>query len=454
MKRAGWLAFAALAFALLWLTLDRVADRGRFAAAYSSYGSGPRGTRALYLLVEQLVAPVMRWAQDLARLPSGAVLVALGGCDAPMARPVSRYERQELVRWVRSGGVLVVAGARDYLPQALGVQFQFDPRCKVRWSEFLEPQDLPEPEGEPPSVDAGAPVESTEVTEERVISSAADGGVLVSDPSEPKTPSPVEDETTWAVPMSPVLRGMPVMPFRDPGHLIVTTAREPEILLGDPRVDADGRETELAPLAVVLRHGMGRVIVLASASMLQNPELGTSDGGELFVRLLRHYAPGAPVLFDEYHLGIGERRSLMRYLRQMGAAPLAIQLALLIGLALWRAGARFGGIQAPPPPPPPASASFVHALGQLYARSADAHGAIELIARDAYARIAAHHHLDVAPPAKLAQALSERGANGASQAVQEIERAAGSSKRGTVRLEEIVGQIDVALARALARDPI
>ncbi|HKU39837.1 MAG TPA: DUF4350 domain-containing protein, partial [Polyangiales bacterium] len=144
MKRVAWGGFALIALLLLVLTLDRVAERGRFASSYSSYGSGPKGSRALYLLVEQLVSPVMRWAQDLARLPARGVLVALGGCDAAMARKVSRYERQELVRWVRAGGVLIVAGAREYLPQAFGVQFKTEARCRTRWSELVD-SDTDEP---------------------------------------------------------------------------------------------------------------------------------------------------------------------------------------------------------------------------------------------------------------------------------------------------------------------
>jgi hypothetical protein len=444
MKRVGWSMFALVGVLLLLLTLDRVAERGRFAAAYSSYGSGPKGSRALFLLVEELVAPVTRWAQDLARLPARAVLVALGGCDAAMARKVSRYERQELVRWVRAGGVLIVAGARDYLPQAFGVQFKSEARCRTRWSGLFTPEpDEPVAEPDPFAADGG--VRSAEPPAQEDGDVSAD---VENKPPEPRKPG----DTTWAVPISAVLQGLSVVPFRDPGELVLMPDLEPELLLGDPRRDAEGHEADIAPLGVVLRHGLGRVVVLASASMLQNSELGTSDGGELFVRLLRAYGDGAPVLFDEYHLGIGERRSLMRYLRQMGAAPLGLQLVLVVALLLWRAGARFGSIQSAPPPKAVESSSFVNALGQLYQRSADARGALELIARDAYARIAAHHHVEPAPPARLAQTLAARGATQAVDAVWQIETAAKSGKaRAAAHLPELVSSIDAALAKALER---
>jgi hypothetical protein len=449
MKRAGWIAFGLIAFTLLVSTLDRVAERGRFATSYSSYGSGPHGSRALYLLVEQLVSPVMRWAQDLARLPSRAVLVALGGCDSAMARPVSRYERQELVRWVRAGGVLVVAGARDYLPQAFGVHFKYEARCKTQWSSLLEPGTRP-----PDSPDEPNPFAADGGMDDEAPSGGdPDAGPAAQASAGTSRPPPLPPgDTTWAVPMAAALRGLSVIPFHDAGELVLMPELEPEVLLGDPRRDAEGHETDLEPLALTLKHGLGRVIVLASASMLQNAELGTSDGGELFVRLLRSYAPGMPVVFDEYHLGIGERRSLMRYLRQMGAAPLVLQLLIVVAVVLWRAGARFGAVQQPAPAAPPQSASFVIALGQLYERSADARGAIELIARDAWARIAAHHHVDVAPPARLVEALRARGADVAAEAVWEIDTAAKSGEASASKLPALVARVDAALARALARD--
>src|SRR6185369_1339779 len=94
---------------------------------------------------------------------------------------------------------------------------------------------------------------------------------------------------------------------------------------------------------VALRRDRGWVIALASGSPFQNRDLRTSDGGPLLARLLDAYAArGAPVLFDEYHLGVGDSRSTMRYLADAGYGPLALQAVLLVALVLWRAGARFG----------------------------------------------------------------------------------------------------------------
>ncbi|MEY4575488.1 MAG: hypothetical protein RL701_191, partial [Pseudomonadota bacterium] len=131
-KLRRWLRaalFAACA-GLLAFTLLRIGERGRFARALSSYGSGSEGTRALYLLVQELGFETLRWSQDLARLPAQATLIALGSCENANARALSRYESAELLGWIERGGVLIVAGARNYLPEELGVSFQDDAECE------------------------------------------------------------------------------------------------------------------------------------------------------------------------------------------------------------------------------------------------------------------------------------------------------------------------------------
>ena len=50
LKRAGLVSCLVLGALLLTLTLARVGERGRFASSLSSYGSGPEGVRARYLL--------------------------------------------------------------------------------------------------------------------------------------------------------------------------------------------------------------------------------------------------------------------------------------------------------------------------------------------------------------------------------------------------------------------
>lgn len=93
-RRAAIATAVILGLGLSGVMCQRVSARGRYVAAYSTYGSGPEGTRGLYLLAEQIGARPQRWAEDLGRLPEGGgMLVALGACETWMRRDVGRLER-------------------------------------------------------------------------------------------------------------------------------------------------------------------------------------------------------------------------------------------------------------------------------------------------------------------------------------------------------------------------
>jgi hypothetical protein len=250
----------------------------------------------------------------------------------------------------------------------------------------------------------------------------------------------------WGVPMDQVLRGLPIVPFREPGRLKLSSDASVDTLLGVPELDRITSTSSLRPLAAALRYGKGRLIVLASANMLQNAELDTSEGATLFARLLRAYGNAGPVLFDEYHLGTGERRSLMQYLRQLGAMPGLLQLLFCAVVLLWRAGARFGGVRSVVEPPRGGTTSFVTALGGLYRGAGDAPAAVRLIGRAALARIAAHHAIGSVQAAALERALDQRGATQARDAVRTIVAAVSSTP--TRALPAIVQAIDAAVASA------
>jgi hypothetical protein len=438
-RRLAFSLFLVASAALLVLTLVRVAERGRFARAYSSYGSGAQGTRALFLLLGELGYPLLRWSQDLARLPPQSTLIALGSCQSPAARPLSRYETTELVSFIERGGVLLVAGARNYLPAQLGVRFEDDADCDASHreadEEVAEAVERARSEhkqqadaGQSLTADAGVP-EPVVVPE----TLAANGG-----------------ETVWAVPLTKSLEGLPIVQFEKPGKLHVEDFTLAEPLLAVPPASG-APAADVASMAITFTRGRGRVIVLSSASMLQNAELEGSEGATLFTRLLRSYANPQLLIFDEYHLGLGERRSLMQYLRNAGAMPLIVQLLCVLACVLWRRGARLG---TPQPTlrgaaaEPLGTVSFVTALGALYRRVGDRGAAVRLIARAALLRVARHHALGNLKASALERELTRRGALRAAKAVREIV-SAGSSPP-TEPLPAIVKRIDLAVFAALA----
>jgi hypothetical protein len=424
-----------LALGASGLVCQRVGARGRYATAFSSYGSGPEGTRGLFLLAERLGARPRRWAEDLGRLPPRGMLLALGSCDQLMRRPLSRLERENLKRWVEGGGVLVVAGVDDYARRPdFGVEIVSDPeRCRPteglvgmladaedRGRRRKRPDDEQRRLDQLPSSLRDDPAGTyDELTEEDALPPARIV-VGVGDP----------------------LLDAPLAGMRRPLRIDVSSTSESVEIL---RLDGPNGETA----GVRARVGEGAVIALSSASMFQNRDLGSEQGGVLFARLVRAEAPDGPILFDEYHLGVGQQRSLARYLRQVGMGAVALQLLLLVAFALWRFGARFGGARADPEPEPAGTVSYVEGVGTLYARASDPSGAARILVRRALERIGAHHHLDGRDAEKLADELDGRRRAAAAAAVRKIAAhlAEGVGRGG---LPRFASELDALVLRAVA----
>ena len=232
------------------------------------------------------------------------------------------------------------------------------------------------------------------------------------------------------------LEGVPFVGMRGPLTISVDEDRARQTLLR-----LDGPEGRAVGVRVDV--GEGAVIVLSSSSMFQNRDLATENGGVLFARLVHEHAPQGPILFDEFHLGVGQRRSLTRYLRQAGALPLVLQILLILGLLIWRLGAAFGAHEKDAPEGPRGTASYVEGVGTLYAKAKDPAGAVAILVRRALERIAAHHHVSERDPARLAEQLEARRRQGAADAVRAIEASAaealgrGGLPRFAARLDQL-----------------
>lgn len=433
-------AVVVLGLGVLGLTSVRVAERGRFALDYSTYGAGPDGTMALFTLLEREGRAPRRWSEDLGRLPAGGMLVLTGGCDALSARPLSRAERENLRSWITAGGVLLVAGAGGIVDDTMGLEMRArsaslcEPEPSILgWARTLNEDEAPDEVLPAPTVPVDAPPADTK-PEDYVPSEEELGEMIAELDAELEEPE-------WASALGPPLTGMPPVSFRRAGTIDILAWDRTRALLV-----ADGKN-----LGVVSSMGEGFVVALASASMFQNRDLAEGSGAALFLRLSDHYAPGGPIWFDEYHVGAGERRSMMRYFGQLGIVPALMQGLFALGLVLVARGRRFGGVREATREPTSATAAFVHALAGLFRGSKDRAGAIELLKKDAYVRIARFHHSKERDPDALARALDDRGRSGAASAVRAITKVASSTREAMV--PAAAAEIDAALTRALAKSP-
>ncbi|RLB55170.1 MAG: hypothetical protein DRJ42_07045 [Deltaproteobacteria bacterium] len=421
--RAGIVGLVLVGLGLGGIVCQRVAARGRYAVPYSTYGAGPQGAKALYLYARGAGLSPTRWARDLIELPPRGMLVAVGGCDQMPSRPVSRYERESLLAWIDRGGVLLVAGAPDYLWDGAGITLTGAADCMPAGSlaEALAAADRGE-----------------EQDPEELVNGFAE------DPDAVLARLAGEDEKSVPVVTSPrgLLSGVGPTLLDAPGTIHGPADAEVFLASGKPEV----------PHGVVVRRGAGAIVVLSSASLFENDALLDADGAVVFARLAEAFASGGPVIFDEYHLGVGERRSLARYVREVGGAPAALQLLFVIGVLLLGLGVRFGRHEAAPPPIPPGTASFIEGVGSLYRRTGDSTAALSLVARQGIADVAAHHHAPSVDPVRLGQELDERGHGDAALSVARIAELMHVESVSARALVDYVQEIDGLVARATMKE--
>lgn len=431
-RRVALVSLVLIGLGTSTLMCSRVAERGRYATPYSTYGAGPEGVRALFELAELRGMDPQRHIEDVGELPPGAMLFALGGCEAPLRRELSRYERQSVGEWIEAGGVLVVAGSHEYLGEDFGVSLARPEEACVP-DRGLTGVMARATKQQSEQGDAGTPNELEEIPAQ-----------LRDDPRGTLDAMFEQDEhpPRWANPAPGLLEGIGAVPMRRPGHIRVDAGVEAETLL----TYAD------LPVAVRVRRGRGSIVVVASASPFTNQEVAASQGAPLFRRLVDELAPRGPVLFDEFHLGVGGTRSFVRYAREVGGGALALQLLLVVGLLLWRRGARIGAPTVRAPEVPAGTASYVDAIGTIYRRSKDDEGAARILARHALVGIAKHHHVQSSEPLALAKMLAERGRDDAAVAVRQLSELT-QDQTSKFKLVERARRIDALFATATREEP-
>jgi hypothetical protein len=374
---------------LLGLSLTRVAERGRYAAPYSTLGGGPDGTLGLMRLTRELHYDARPLLRELSHLHTPATLVAIGNCPTKLVRELTRPEREALLAFVDKGGLLIVAGADDYLPVEAGLYGQKRPTCE----EPKANTGLFDPEAQAKS----APDDDL-LGEETPEQAGKDDDAKADEDSDLLEGEHTVPYYVEAKPSGPPLTHM--LPFMVTRASTVSANQETEAtVLIDSESGALGMTTAL---------GRGRVVYLGIPDALTNRNL-TDSGGALFARLLRAFAPKGPVWFDEYHLGTGARRSVIRYLRDLGYGPVLFQFALVVLLAFFASTARLGRPELERVVPPQGTRSHLSALGLLYLRSKDRRGALGVLAQRALTRIAQHYRTGSVPLHELEHALSARG---------------------------------------------
>ncbi|MBX5482212.1 MAG: hypothetical protein IRZ16_10315 [Myxococcaceae bacterium] len=359
--------------------LFRGAARGHFADLLSTHRSEPDGARAIYLLAEESGLHVGRSMTDLEVPRGGAAYVLL----APF------FEGTELVASDLFRGDAPDGGAGEDRERELEAE-------QRGMNRYTAPQ-------------------VTDDERKKLLEHVAWGHTLiyvpVGDPDDPL----LKDLNVTLVPISRGSEGARILvpPHPSPWTLGVRRAKAKarthlNLPVGAAQLLID--EQLGGTVAALVPHGRGRVVVIAAPELAMNARLADEDNAQLWLSLLRTAAggPTGVVLFDEFHHGFSDDRSIAEFASRYGLQFAILQL--VFGLCLWTiALRRFGRPKVPPEAERIGATDALYAASRIYREGRHHTYAASLLARGLAQDLARHVGLaSRASPQEIVSALRTR----------------------------------------------
>jgi hypothetical protein len=414
----------------------------------STFNSGATGTQAFFDFLHESGQQVVRWRES-----SSALLTMNGSKPAtfviigPLQVGYSRRETQELLRWVDSGGRLViidryidprlVVPSRDWTISSQALSYP--------WSE-LDPNDF---EQMTTGMSPVKPAQPTAMARnvESVMPSRFMGAMTISPATQHPTATPTpdyeeDDSTDYETP--PTGEGGSTY-NRNAGK----SSQAPVVHLRHER----------GALLVDYPYGSGRVVVLSDPYIVANNGIGRADNLLLALNVVA--AGGGLIAFDEFHQGrAATHNALFQYFSGTPVMAICLQLAL-IGIAIvWSQGRRFARPLPLPHVDRRSKLEFVASMAELQQR-AKAH---DLALENIYGRVrrvlVRHAGLsNNSPRAEIARRVAMRsGINSAEletlmRNCEDTINGAPTSARETLRMAQRLREIESTLGlRSRARD--
>lgn len=430
MMKQRMLIFLALIFlvvmliglnAATYVQKEKVPDT-EFAPNRSTYNSGSTGTQAFYSLLSETGRKVRRWRSSLDTIDTDlderpSVFVMIG----PMRRELTDVENTRLMKWVATGGTLVLID-REPMP-ALAVS-------TAQWKIAVTPEVSPDIY----SVDAANPTQMTANTAALKPSfpSFFTNGVNAVQPSRfassvdlerfkdvGEKPSPTPFDFYNSVTDEPSTD--------DTGDPHLRDREEPEID-ADEEAEGDSEPTFDAPIVHVGGQGknllveapfqLGRVIILSDPYIVSNAGISSADNSRLAVNIVTSRA--GTIAFDEYHHGHGANNNrLFQYFEGTPVIALFAQCGLIFALVFLSQSRRFARPVPEPEPDRLSKLEYVSAMAELQQRTRAYDLAIENIYADFRRRTCALVGLDNTTTTR--RALAERIAERIGSPANEIE---------------------------------
>lgn len=394
----------------------------------STYNVGATGTQALYSLLSETGRKVVRWQEPpsallTAKKSKPAVFVMIG----PLRREFTGDEKDDLLKWVSSGGRLVLIDREP--PEGLltttgNWQIKFDSSSPYKHLS-VDPSDQNQMTADTPVIKPVQPTVFTHsinaVQPSRLAASikferfddendtgqgSGTGSGTEDEPPPPsKRVSPrssedIDDEEDKEYDFfhpEPSSTGTPVVAeskTRDRGTPQSSTPmHRVETIAGDSSQSL----TESAPVAhfasdsknllVDVPYGEGKIVFLADPFMVSNGGINLVDNAQLAINILA--AGSLPIAFDEYHHGYGANyNKFLEFFEGTPVVAIFLQCVTLVGFIFFSQSRRFARAVPDLEPDRLSKLEYVSAMAELQQRTHSFDLAIENIYAEFRRRVA------------------------------------------------------------------
>lgn len=198
------------------------------------------------------------------------------------------------------------------------------------------------------------------------------------------------------------------------------------------------------PGAVVVGRGRGRVILVASPSLLtrQGLVLGDEwrDDNLLFlVNVCALHARDGTVYFDEYHHGLRSGGGFWAYLGYHGRRLVLLPLLLVVAVAVWSRAVRLGPAVPTPRPPAADAVEYASALARIYRRAGARRRLGRTLARGFLEALTRHLRLRrTALPAEILAAWRQHDAGPSLERLKNLLHGVGELRKGAVSERQLL----------------
>jgi hypothetical protein len=193
------------------------------------------------------------------------------------------------------------------------------------------------------------------------------------------------------------------------------------------------------PGALLLKHGRGRVMLLADSSLLTNDGLKRGDNGVFVYRVALHDARGGKVYFDEYHHGLRSGGGVWGYLAYHRAQWVLVPLVLLAGMAAWSVAVRLGPAVSLPGEARADAVDYASAVARIYERAGVRRLPARALVRGFLTALTRHLHLRRnALPAEVLRAWQRQHPGESGQRLQGLLRGVTALRKGDVSEKQLL----------------